>query len=183
MKKISSYSIALSGMSCALATIFLVIAIFIPVAKIAMYSIAGLCVSLPLTKNLWASGILAYVVSCIIGFIVGNINAIPYIVFFGAYAIILPLLDVKFYKWNKIPLWLCITIIAIIKTGYYLLAFYLAFTLMKIVIGDIALFGWKWSFWLLAGMGYIAFILYDIVYRFTFKNLTVFVEKYIKTRR
>lgn len=179
-RKITSYEIALSGVSSAMAIIALVGAVFIPVAKLSLYILSAIFVAVPLTKNLWVGGIFSYLVTTMVGMLISNIRALPFVLFFGLYTLLAWALDFKLYKCEKLPKWLTITLITIIKIGFYCLSFYLCFLLMKIVVADIVLFGWKWSFGILLACGFVLFCVYDPLYRFVYKNLVNIVSRIVK---
>lgn len=178
-RKISSYEIALSGVASALGIIALVGAMFVPIMELSLMVISAICVALPLTKNLWVGGIFTYLVTTMVGMLINSINAIPFVLFFGLYSIIEWALDFKFYKIEKIPKWAKITIIAVVKIGFYCLSLYLCYLLMKVVLADFTLFGWAWTFPILLACGFVLFSVYDVLYRFVYKNLLILVNRYI----
>lgn len=179
-KKISSYEIALSGIASAMAILSIVGAVFVPMMSSAFFVLSGICVAIPLTKNLWVGGIFAYLVSTMVGMLVGNIKALPFVLFFGLFSLLEWALDFKFYKWEKLPIWLSILIITIVKIAFYCLSMYLCFLLMKVVVADISLFGWKWTFPILLACGFVVFSIYDVVYRFVYTNLVILVKRVVK---
>ncbi|MGN0771304.1 MAG: hypothetical protein ACI4MI_01825 [Christensenellales bacterium] len=165
-----SYRIAISGISAALAIVALMLAIFLPTAKLAFFVISALCVSLPLTQGLWWSGVATYAVAAVIGFLAGNIKALPFILFFGLYSLITWLLDYKFYslRFAKVAK---IIIIVIAKVGYFALAFWACYRLMGVVISDVVIGTLRFNtpiFWL---AGIILFCIYDPLYRAVFNLL------------
>lgn len=152
------------------------LAIFLPTMKLALFVISSLCVAIPLTKGMWWSAVATYAVSAIIGFFVGNIKAIPFILFFGLYALISWLCDFKLYftRLNKI---LKIVIITLIKLAYFGLAFWGCYKLMGLVISDIVigkLTMKPWLFWL---AGWVLFSLYDPLYRWVYRVMYTKINK------
>ena len=124
MKKRYSYEIALSAVSAAIAVIAVVAQAYVDALTIALNIIAALAINIPLTKGMWKGAIMSFVVSSLIGFLIVNINALPFIMLFGSYAILSWLLDFKFYKVEKLPKALKIIVITVIKIGYYALMFW-----------------------------------------------------------
>ena len=83
-----SHIIALSGISCAMALICVVGSIYVEFMTLTFAVLAAVFVQMPLTQKYWVGGILSYVATSILAFVIGNINSLPFILFFGAYAII-----------------------------------------------------------------------------------------------
>ena len=171
-----SYRIAISGISAALTIISLMLAMFLPTAKVAFFVISALCVSLPLTKGLFWSSLASYVVASAIGFLAGNIKALPFILFFGLYALITWLLDFRFYH-LRMPRAVKIILITIIKSAYFVLAFWACYKLMGVVISDIVIGTLRLNapiFWVAA---ILLFCAYDPLYRIVFKYMSRRVAK------
>ncbi|MEG1535974.1 MAG: hypothetical protein RR416_03265 [Clostridia bacterium] len=182
MKTKRSFAIALSGVSCAMSIIALLGGLFSPLAKLAFYVIAAIFVALPLTKNMWAGAIASYAITAIIGFFAGNIRSFPFIFFFGIYAIVLWALDFRLYNAQKLPKVAKIVLIIIAKIAFFVASFFVCLALMKIVVGDINLFGWEWTLPTLLVVGFVAFSLYDALFRFVFATMQSMVNKYIKKK-
>lgn len=177
-----SYIIALSGISSALATLFVVGATFLPTMKIALIVMSAIAISLPLTKNSWTGSLMSFIVSAIITFFVCNVKALPFILFFGPYAIIQYLLDYKFMSSQKIKskgIKLAISII--IKVIWFTGAFFACYYLMKISLTDITLLGGDWlTLPILYIILLVIAVLYDILFRFVFKSLINLVNRIVK---
>lgn len=178
-----SYKIAIASVSCAIAVIAVVAQAFISTLSIAISVVAALAISLPLTQKSVVGAIFSYVAAGLIGFFAVNIKALPFIMFYGPYAIIAYLLDFVFYPKVKLPKWLKIVIITIVKLGFFAATFYGCLMLMKVVIADITLFGFKWTLPLLMLAGLVCFCVYDPLYRFVFVNLRRVVTRYVKGNR
>ena len=178
-----SYKIALAAVSCAIAVIAVVAQAYISTMSIAINVIAALAISLPLTQKSISGAIFSYVAAAGIGFLAVNIKALPFILFYAPYAIIQYALDFVFYVRVRLPKWVKIALITIVKLGYFALAFYACIMLMKIVIADIAIFGIKWTLPLLMVAGLVLFCAYDPLYRFVFVNLEKIVNKYVGGRK
>lgn len=184
MKRLSSYSIALSGVSCALAILSVTAGAYLPTAKIALYALSAFCVAIPLTQNLVGGAIFTYIGAAILTGIICNIKCIPFVLFCGPYALIAWALDFKFYKIVKWPKTLKIFLIIVVKTAFFAAAFFACVALMKIVVSDVGIFGMQWTMPLFALFGWIAFSLFDVLYRVIYGQMTRFVSHYLsKTRR
>lgn len=180
-----SYKIALASVSCAIAVIAVVAQAFVSTLSIALNVIAALAISLPLTQKSVGGAIFSYVAAGLIGFLAVNIKALPFIMFYAPYAIIAFLLDFVFYPSQKLklPKWVKIVIITVVKLGFFAAAFYGCIMLMKIVIADINIFGIKWTLPLLMLAGLVLFCVYDPLYRFVFVNMQRVVTRYVKGNR
>lgn len=179
-----SYKIALASVSCAVAVIAVVAQAYVSTMSVAINVAAALAISLPLTQKSVSGAIFSYVAAGIIGFLAVNVKALPFIMFYAPYAIIQYALDFVFYKSEKIklPKWAKIVIITVFKTGFFAAAFYGCLMLMKVVIADITLFGLNWTLPLLMAAGFVAFCVYDPLYRFVFVNVGRLVSKYAGKR-
>lgn len=119
-----SFEIALSGVSCAVAVIFLSLGILSGYLLSLGYLIGILALMAPLSKRLYAGGFLAYVGTCILTLILGVAakfwDLVPFIMFFGLHPLA-NALQIKF-KVNKIlaffikAVWFDCTLIC----GYFL---------------------------------------------------------------
>lgn len=180
-----SYKIALAAVSSAIAVIAVVAQAYVSTVSIAVCVIAALAISLPLTQKSIGGAIFSYVAAGLIGFFAVNIKALPFIMFYAPYAIIAYALDFVFYPSEKVklPKWAKIVVITVLKLGFFGAAFYGCLTLMKVVVTDIALFGVKWTMPLLMVAGFIAFCVYDPLYRFVFINMSKIVNKYVGGNR
>ena len=179
MRKITAREVALSGISAALAIIFIVGAIYIPVATAFFYLLSALSISLPLIKRQLISSILAYVAAALLAFFVGHIKLLPFVFFYGLYAIITWILDFYLYEKMTFNKWLKIVIIVLLKTIYFALVFFGLYTLMGLTLTDFEVLNITWSMPLLIACAYIVFILYDIIYREIFKLMQRVISKRI----
>ena len=87
-----SEMIALSAVGCAMAAIAVVVQAYVPVS-VALNVVAALFVALPLTRGYWGGALLAYVSAALIGFFTVNIQALPFILLFGPYTVVMWLLS------------------------------------------------------------------------------------------
>lgn len=164
-KRPTAFEIALSGISCAAAVIFLSLGIISRffVASGYMFGIVALMV--PLSKNCYLGDFLAFLGTCILTLIFGVAasfwDLVPFAMFFGLHPLI-NALQVKF-KWNK---WLALLIKAVWFDGTLIVAYFLVFggiiggyflpeDFMQIVNDYIYLF--------IFTLGTLSFILYDFL--------------------
>lgn len=112
MKSPSSFQIALSGISCALAVICLLIGFFVPFSIGFGYIFGMVALMIPLAKNYYVGGALAYLGTCILAVSLGAAakfwDLIPFIMFFGLHPLI-NALQLKF----KLNVWIAFVIKAI----------------------------------------------------------------------
>ncbi len=156
-----SFSIALSAVSCALATVFMSLGINIPVLMLTGYVFASVALMLPLAKDFRPGGFLAYVATSLLCLAFGGIaffyRLFPFIAFFGLHPLVNSLqrkYNVK--KWIALPLkavWfdgvLCATVAL-------LFAFNVEITLP---------FGWSsaWIYLIVVVLGTLVILPYDWV--------------------
>lgn len=182
MKK--SHMIALSGISSAFALICVVASIYVEFLTLTFSVLSAVFISLPFTKNYWAGGILSYVVCSIIAFLIGNINSLPFILFFGAYAIIQWSIEYKLCPKikNKIVKYL---VAYTIKLAYLQIVVAILWFLANAVIPTLVVFGKEIKLtYLIFSLGSIPFfLLYDIMMHLVFKNLVYLIKKVIKDNK
>lgn len=175
-----SYVIALSAVSCALAVIAVVVQGYLPTMRIAVNVIAALCVALPLTKDSFAGALLAYVCASLIGFFTVNLQALPFIMLFGAYALVAWLLDFRFYRLRKLNKWFKIAVITVVKIGFFFLMFWACLQLMQTFVADWILNEYDWSVPVLYALGFAIFCLYDPLYRWVFRCMCTLVGRHVR---
>ncbi len=178
MRNQRSYNVAIAGISAALTIISLMLAIFLPTMKLAFFVISSLCSAMPLTKDRWWASVATFVVAGLIGFFVGNIKAIPYLLFFGPYSLIAWLCDFKLYD-TRLNKALKIIVIVVLKLTYFALAFWGCYKLMGLVISDIVIGKFTMNtpvFWL---VGLVIFSLYDPLYRWVYKVMCYKINKLV----
>lgn len=121
-----SFEIALSGVSCAVAVAVLPLGIMTGVGSLtaAGYFVAILALMLPLSKQFFSGGFLAYAATCILTVVLGAAarfwDLVPFIMFFGLHPL-LNALQIR-YKVNK---WLALAVKAVwfdctLIAGYFL---------------------------------------------------------------
>ena len=183
MKKRYSYEIALSAVAAAIAILAVVAQAYVDALTIAFNVTAALAIQLPLTKGLWKGSLMAFVVTAIVSFLIVNIQALPFVMLFGSYAVLSWALDFKFYKIEKLPKAFKIIFIALVKIGYYALMFWGCWQAMNLLfVNTINIFGEKYdlTFYAIWGICFAVFCLYDPFMRWVFKNECVLVNKIVK---
>ena len=125
-KRPGSFEIALSGISCGIAVLFLSLGIMTGVGPLTSlgYLVGILALMLPLAKQFYRGGFLAYIGTCILAFVLGAAanfwDLIPFIMFFGLHPLA-NALQIK-YKINK---WLAFAVKAVwfdctLLAGYFI---------------------------------------------------------------
>ena len=103
MKKISAYEIALSSLSCAIATIALTIGVYSAILLFTGYLLACIALMLPLAKKSFVGYALAYGATCILSLIFNAarfFDLLPFIMFFGLHPLVNELqLKTKINRW------------------------------------------------------------------------------------
>lgn len=182
MKRLNSQEIAVSGVATALAIIAVVVQAYLPTLRIAVNVIAAMAVCMPLCVKSLKGSIFTYLISSAVGLAVSTINALPFVLFFGLYTIVIYLLDYVFYVKSKLNKPIKILIIILIKWAFYALVFFAIYKLTGLVIADMELFGWKWTWWLLAVIGFVAFSVYDPLFRYVFEGEKALYDRVIHTK-
>lgn len=173
-----SHIIALSGISCALTLICVVCSIYVEFMTLTFAVLAAICVSIPLTQNYWIGGILSYVASSILAFLIGNINSLPFILFFGAYALIQWLLEQKLYTRIKNKM-IRFSAGYLIKLAYFEGVIAIFWFLFNALIPTLILFGKtiKLTYLIIALAGIPFFLIYDLMMHLLFKNFTILIKR------
>ncbi|MBQ8291562.1 MAG: hypothetical protein IJX88_03525 [Clostridia bacterium] len=103
MKKISSYEIALSALSAAIATIFLTVGIYTEILLFTGYLFASIAMMLPLAKRCFWGYILSYTATCLLSLLFVSWrfwDMLPFALFFGLHPLINELqLKSKINRW------------------------------------------------------------------------------------
>lgn len=122
-----SFEIALSAISCAVASAFLALGILSGYLLAFGYLVGILALMVPLSKQFFIGGFLAYVGTCILTFILGAVakfwDLIPFIMFFGLHPLANSL-QIRF----KINRWLALAIKAVwfigtLFAGYFMIVY------------------------------------------------------------
>ncbi len=102
-RKISSYEIALSGLSCALSTILLIVGVYSEILLFSAYLFGCVALMLPLAKKSYWGYILSYAGTCILTTLFASarfFDFLPFIVFFGLHPLVNELqLKTKINRW------------------------------------------------------------------------------------
>ncbi len=103
MRKISSYEIALSGLSCAISTILLVVGVYSEILLFTGYLLGCIALMLPLAKKSFWGYALSYIATCILCLIFASarfFDFLPFIMFFGIHPLVNELqLKIKINRW------------------------------------------------------------------------------------
>ena len=176
-----SHIIALSGISCALALICVVSSIFVEFMTLTFAVLSAICVSIPLTQNYWVGGMLSYISTSIFGFLIGNINALPFIMFFGAYAIIQWVLEQKLYPLIKNKM-VRFSAGYLIKIAYFEAVIAVIWFLFNTLIPTFILFGKtiELTYLIIALAGIPIFLLYDLMMHLLFKNFVILINRVVR---
>lgn len=86
MKKLSAYEIALSALSCAMATVLLTVGTYSEIFLFTGYLFGCIALMMPLVKQSYWGYALAYVGTCLLSFILNPariLDLLPFIFFFG----------------------------------------------------------------------------------------------------
>lgn len=103
MRKISAYEIALSALSCAIATLMLLIGTYSAILLFTGYLLACIALMMPLAKGSYVGYALAYIATCLLSLLFGIahfFDLLPFILFFGLHPLINELqLKTKINRW------------------------------------------------------------------------------------
>lgn len=179
MKK--SHIIALSGISCALAFICEVGSIYVEFMTLTFAVLAAVFVSMPLTQNYWVGGILAYIATSIFSFLVGNINSLPFILFFGAYALIQWAIEQKLFPIIK-NVFVKYSVGYLLKIAYFEVIVAIVYFCFKALIPPLILFGKtiELTYLILSLAGIPIFLLYDLMMHLLYTNFAYIVTRIVK---
>ena len=122
----NSFEIALSGISCAIAVLFLSIGILSDWLLATGYFMGIIALMLPLSKEFYKGAFFTYVCTCILTLIMGAAakfwDLVPFIIFLGPHPIVNALqLKHKFNRWIALP------IKALWFDGMLIVSYYLVF--------------------------------------------------------
>ena len=127
--RFNSFEIALSGISCGIAVLFLALGILSGWLLATGYFIGVLAMMLPLSKDFFKGGFGAYVGTCILTVIMGAAakfwDLVPFIMFFGVHPLVSALIKKKTSKeWVK---WLALAVKAVWFDCTLIAAYFLIF--------------------------------------------------------
>ena len=122
----NAFQIALSGISCAAAVVFLSLGIISIYFVVTGYMLAIFALMVPLSKNFYLGDFLAYIGTCILTVIFGAVagfwDLVPFIMFFGLH----PLINALQKKFN-INKWLAFAIKAVWFDATLIVAYFIIF--------------------------------------------------------
>lgn len=155
MKK-RSFQIALSAVSAALATVFMIIGLNVPFAFITGYIFGAIALMLPLAEGFWAGGFLAYLAASLLCLPFGGIavfyKLFPFIAFFGLH----PLVNSFQRKW-KINRWIAWAVKAVWFVGMLCAAWALFSGMFSVRYEWLEI----WAYPIIVVGGAAVFLLYD----------------------
>lgn len=103
MKKLSAYEIALSALSCAIATVLLTVGLYSEILLFTGYLFGGIALMLPLAKRSYLGYVLSYLATCILTLLFAMakfMDVIPFVMFFGLHPLVNELqLKIKINRW------------------------------------------------------------------------------------
>ncbi len=161
MRKITSYEIALSGLSCAIATILLTVGIYSELLLFTGYLLGCVALMLPLAKQSYIGYALSYVATCILSFIFNAgrfLDLLPFVAFFGLHPLVNELqLKTKINRWVACAvkaLWFDAAMYLLwrwvfsVTTGFvfldeYILVFILTGGSLFFIFYDYAMYTWR----------------------------------------
>ena len=121
-KKFSAFEIALSALSCAMATILLTIGVYSEILLFTGYLFSCIALMLPLAKQSYRGYALAYIATCLLSFLFNPariLDLLPFIMFFGLHPLVNELqLKTKINRWVACAakaLWFDVTMFVIWK--------------------------------------------------------------------
>lgn len=178
MKTRKSHIIALAGISSALSIISIVLACYVEPLTISFMVLSGIFLMLPLTKGYWIGSLIGYVVSGIVSFFIVNINALPFILFFGLYVPVQWILDFKLSDKFKNK-WLRLALFWIIKIAFFEIVICACWFLMQAVIAEMHIFGHSITY-LIVSLGLLPiFIMYDLLMHCVYVNVKRIIDSKI----
>ena len=173
MKK-KSFQIALSAVSAALATVFMIMGLNVPSMFISGYVFAGIALMLPLAENFRAGGFLAYVATSLLclpfGGIVYFYKLFPFVAFFGLHALVNSFQT----KW-KINRWIAWAVKAVWFVGAMCGAWAIFCAMTEVSLP----FAWMydWAYLLIVVGGAAVFFVYDWLMQRAQKLVCFYVSK------
>ena len=178
-KNSKSFEIALSGVSCAIAVLFLSLGILSGWLTATGYFIGVIALMLPLSRNFYLGDFIAYIATCILTLIMGVAgkfwDLVPFIMFFGLHPLANALQQrFKINKWVALAVkavWFDCTLIA----AYFLIyGGLLGGELLPQNVYDVVN---KYIYLFIFTVGTVVFVAYDyLVYR-TQKTVNILVSR------
>ena len=159
MKKFTSYEIALSALSAAIATIFLTVGVYTELLLFTGYLFASVALMIPLYKRFYFGYALAYLVTCVIALLFNAgrfFDILPFIAFFGLHPLVNELqLKTRINRW----------VACAVKAVWFDITAYLIWRFVFGMTTSIPALD-KYMVWIIALFGTVFFVLYDnLAYR------------------
>ena len=151
----SANKVALGGVFLALTVVALFVASVIPGLELTFYALSSVFIGLMILEAGIGGGLAVYAAAAILGFLLipNKVAVIPFIFFFGIYAVIKCIAEKPQQKIVQM----------IIKVAFFAAVFAVAYLFFKeLFFGNIDLP--DWSFPVLLIVGVAAFILYDFIF-------------------
>lgn len=161
-RKTPTFEIALSGISCAVASGALALGLLSGYLVATGYCIGVVALMVPLSKQFFKGGFLAYVGTCILAVVLGAAvkfwSLIPFAMFFGLHPLV-NCLQIK-YKINK---WLALAVKALWFDGTLIAGYFLICAVGGVTLPpqlEEIIFGWR-LYAIVFTAGSAAFFIYD----------------------
>ncbi len=164
---------ALAGIATAISLLFVGLSVLVRFSTVAFFIAASVALMAPMSKRYYASSVLAYVVTSVLGFfIAGDIGRVAgFVVYFGPMALITGLL------YNlKVKQFVCVPVKLVYINGALALMY---FVLHTIVISADVLF--EIPYWVIAIVGSVILLAIDFVLQFVYSRLIPLVDKAIRS--
>ena len=179
MKKINRqdmiYSLALAGISAALAIIFVTLGVYVRFTTVAFFIAAGLSLMIPLAKKYWFSSVAAFAVAGVASFFIAgsDVYAIAgFIIYFGPMALMSGIFYNLHVKWYiQLP----------IKLVFINGALALLYFVMGTIVVDESIMELL-PYWAIAIIGSVLLIAVDLVEVFIYSRLIRIVRKVLRNR-
>lgn len=161
MKRLSAYEIALSALSCAMATVLLTVGMYSEILLFTGYLFGCIALMMPLVKKSYWGYALAYVGVCVLSFIFNPariFDLLPFILFFGLHPLANEMqLKIKINRWLACgikALWFDLTMLFVWKFVFgattsiplvdqYIVPFVLIFGTLFFVFYDYLMYRWR----------------------------------------
>ena len=162
--------IALSGISTALAIVFVVMAVYIEPMTLSFYVLSAIATMLPITKGSYKGAMLSCIATIILSVSIATVKALPFAIFFGPYTIVALVLSKKLKWYFAYP----------IKLIWFNLVLYILYLVVGLVVIDFSQLGFELEYWTIALVGSVLFLVYDYMMQYIFRVLKYLVDKRIK---
>lgn len=162
--------IALSGISTALAMVFVMLAVYIEPMTISFYVLSAVAMMLPLTKGSYKGAFLSCIATIILSVSIATVKALPFAIFFGPYTIVSVLMTKKLKWYFAYP----------VKLMWFNLVLYILYLVTGVLVIDFSKLSFNLEYWAIALIGSLIFIAYDFLMQYVFRVLKYIVDKRIK---